>query len=375
MSPSAGCLRLFLAGDVMLGRGIDQIQADFCDPQLYEGYVTSARDYVTLAERMSGEIPRRVPPDYVWGDLLEDLDAREVDLRLVNLETAITSDGEHDPHKGIHYRMHPRNVAVLTAAEIDAVALANNHTLDWGRAGLAETLSALDAAGIGHAGAGWDEEEAFASFDLQLPGGGRLMLLSVALGDSGVPASWAAGPGGPGLARGAPDALAGRVGDLVSEVRQPDDILILSIHWGDNWGYPVAASHRSLAEVLVDQGVDLVFGHSSHHPRAMAVVSSRLVLYGAGDLINDYEGIGGKQMFRPELVLGYVADIRRDGGALAGLELLPYRLHRFRLERADEAARGWLVETLDREARVFGGRVVETPQASLRLLWDGFDGR
>lgn len=371
MSPSRDFVRLFLAGDVMLGRGIDQIQRQSCDPRLYEGYVGSAQDYVTLAERVSGKIPRRVGPDYVWGDLLEDLAARQIDLRLINLETAITSGGAHDPHKGIHYRMHPANVALLAAAGIDAVMLANNHTLDWGKAGLVETLATLDDAGIARPGAGWDDAAAFAPRPLPLAEGGRVLLFSFALSDSGVAASWAARPRQPGVAQAEPEEIAARVASHLAKVRQAGDLVVLSIHWGGNWGYSVAQAQRALAEALLAQGGDLVFGHSSHHPRAAAVMAGRLVLYGAGDLINDYEGIGGNESFRPELVLGYVADLRRDSGALLGLEMLPYRLHRFRLERADGEARGWLARRMDREARLFGGRVVETPQATLRLEWDG----
>ena len=370
MSRPPDCLRLFLGGDVMLGRGIDQIQRHACDPKLYEGYLGSAQDYVTLAERVSGKIPRHVGADYVWGDLLQDLEARQVDLRLINLETAITSGGAHDPRKGIHYRTHPANVALLAAARIDAVMLANNHTLDWGKAGLVETLAALDDAGVARAGAGWDDAEAFAPQPLPLAGGGRVLMFSFALGDSGVPASWAARPGQPGVAQADPDDIAARVATQLAGVRRPGDLVVLSIHWGENWGYPVAQTHRALAEALVAQGVDLVFGHSSHHPRAATVMAGRLVLFGAGDLVNDYEGIGGKESFRPDLVLGYVADLRRDSGALVALEMLPYRLCRFRLERADSAARGWLARQMNREASAFGGRVVETPQTTLRLEWD-----
>lgn len=370
MSRPPDCLRLFLAGDVMLGRGIDQIQPQSCDPRLFEGYVTSAQDYVTLAERASGAIPRRVDPGYVWGDLLADLDARDVDLRLVNLETAITSGGAHDPDKGIHYRMHPANVALLTAARIDGVTLANNHVLDWGQAGLADTLASLDHAAILHAGAGRDNAEAFAPQYLPIAGGGRLVVLAVALEDAGIPLSWKAGPNHPGVAYLEPDEVVARVAAQLGKIRRPGDIVALSIHWGPNWGYPIAPVHRAIAEAVVAQGVDIVFGHSSHHPRAVVVRSGRLVLYGAGDLVNDYEGIGGKDGFRPELVLGYVADIRRDTGALVALEMLPYRLHRFRLERADEEGRGWLARRMDHEARLFGGRVVETPERTLRLEWD-----
>lgn len=75
----------------MPGLGIDQIQLQSCDPRPFEGYLGSAQDYVTLAERPSGAIPCRVGPDYIEGDLLEDLEARQVDLRLMSLKTGISS--------------------------------------------------------------------------------------------------------------------------------------------------------------------------------------------------------------------------------------------------------------------------------------------
>ena len=88
-------LVLFLGGDVMLGRGIDQILEHPSDPELYEPYVKDAVHYVQLAESVSGPIPRSVSPSYVWGDLLPELDQRSVDVRIVNLETAVTRS--HDP--------------------------------------------------------------------------------------------------------------------------------------------------------------------------------------------------------------------------------------------------------------------------------------
>ena len=136
-------VRLFLGGDVMTGRGIDQILPTPSDPRLFENWITDARDYVRLAENASGPIPRNVPASYVWGDLLADLEALSPDLRIVNLETAVTRSDKPAP-KGINYRMHPGNVGVLTAARLDACILANNHVMDWGRSGLAETRSWMD---------------------------------------------------------------------------------------------------------------------------------------------------------------------------------------------------------------------------------------
>jgi poly-gamma-glutamate synthesis protein (capsule biosynthesis protein) len=123
-------LRLFLCGDVMTGRGIDQALPYPVNPVLYEPHVRDARDYVDRAEKANGPITRPLSFDYIWGEALYELDRAEVDLRIVNLETAITTADAHWPGKEIHYRMHPRNVGCLSTARINACALANNHVLD-----------------------------------------------------------------------------------------------------------------------------------------------------------------------------------------------------------------------------------------------------
>ena len=135
-------ITLFLCGDVMTGRGVDQILPYPCNAQLYESFVTSAQDYVELAERANGPISRPVRFDYVWGEALAALSEWRPDLRIINLETAITAHSEPYP-KGINYRMSPANLPCLTAAGIDCCTLANNHVLDWGRQGLADTLESL----------------------------------------------------------------------------------------------------------------------------------------------------------------------------------------------------------------------------------------
>ncbi|MDX1540841.1 MAG: CapA family protein, partial [Geminicoccaceae bacterium] len=143
----AGTITLFLAGDVMLGRGIDQVMPHPSDPRLHEPAVGDARTYVRLAERKNGRIPRRVDPGYVWGDALDALAMTGPYARIINLETSITRSDDAWP-KGINYRMNPANVPVLEAAGIDVCVLANNHVLDWGRTGLLETLGTLARAGI-----------------------------------------------------------------------------------------------------------------------------------------------------------------------------------------------------------------------------------
>lgn len=134
-----------------LGRGIDQILPHPSPPLIYERCVQSAIDYVQLAEKVNGQIPRKVDYDYIWGEALEEFRKEKPDVRIINLETSITKSENYDP-KGINYRMNPHNCKVLTTARIDVAELANNHVLDWGIEGLVETLATLKKLNIKPAG-------------------------------------------------------------------------------------------------------------------------------------------------------------------------------------------------------------------------------
>jgi poly-gamma-glutamate synthesis protein (capsule biosynthesis protein) len=113
--------------------------------------------------------------------------------------------------------------------------------------------------------------------------------------------------------------------------------------------------------------VDLVHGHSSHHPQAVEVHRDRLVIYGCGDLLNDYEGIAGHDDFRGELGLMYFPRIELSTGKLRGLELVPTRIRKLRIERAGGADRAWLLRRLRREYARFGGRVEEGGDGAFAL--------
>jgi poly-gamma-glutamate synthesis protein (capsule biosynthesis protein) len=172
-------IALFLCGDVMTGRAIDQVLPHPGHPRLHEPYVRDARQYVQLAETTNGPIGAPVDFNYIWGDALEVLEHLHPDIRLINLETAITASEDPWPGKGIHYRMHPRNLPAISAAEIQCCTLANNHVLDWGYRGLAETLKSLHRAGIATAGAGNDRQEACAPAILDVPHKGRVIVLGL----------------------------------------------------------------------------------------------------------------------------------------------------------------------------------------------------
>ena len=241
----ADLITLFLCGDVMLGRGIDQILPHPGDPRLHEPAVTLATTYVELAERVNGPIPRPVDIAYVWGDALEVLRRLQPDVRIINLETSITRSTDFLP-KGINYKMNPGNAACLTAAGIDCCVLANNHVLDWGRAGLLETLETLEKLGVKRAGVGRSAAEAGAQAILPVAGKGRVLVFAFGSRSSGIPQDWAAGNDQPGMHL-LPD-LSGhtiaRIAARTLAAKQVGDVLVASIHWGANWGYEISVQQR-----------------------------------------------------------------------------------------------------------------------------------
>jgi poly-gamma-glutamate capsule biosynthesis protein CapA/YwtB (metallophosphatase superfamily) len=362
-------LVIFLCGDVMTGRGIDQILLHRGDPRLRESVVSDARTYVSLAEEVAGPIP--VPADYTWpwGAALSLLDEFAPDVRLINLETTITDGGKFAPRKAVHYRMHPDNVACLTAIRPDACALANNHILDFGHRGLADTLRALGEAGIRGIGAGLDVAQAERLAVVTFPDGCRVVIASCGMESSGIPRRWAAEASRPGVAfvPDLSDRSAGELADRLLALKRPGDITIVSVHWGSNWGYDVESSHVHFAHRLVDEGIDIVHGHSSHHPRPIEVYRGKLILYGCGDTVDDYEGIRTYEAYRHELRLLYFASIGRDSGNLTILRMMPVRMRRMRLEHVSRDDAEWLRSTLEHISRRYGTRVHGTADGVLTV--------
>jgi poly-gamma-glutamate capsule biosynthesis protein CapA/YwtB (metallophosphatase superfamily) len=168
---------------------------------------------VALAEQTSGRISQPVDPAYVWDDALDELDRSEPSARVINLETSITRSADYWKGKGINYRMHPDNIACLTAARIDVCTLANNHVLDYAYEGLTETIEALEHAGLRFAGSGLN------------------------LGDACQPA--------------VVDFLGGH-------------LFVWSVGTESSGSYDVPDAHISFAHRLIEKGIDIVHGHSLH---------------------------------------------------------------------------------------------------------------
>jgi len=363
-------ISLALCGDVMTGRGIDQVLPHPSEPRLYEPAMTSAIEYVRLAESANGPIRAPVPFEYVWGAARDALTQHRPDAWIINLETAVTRADNPWP-KGINYRMNPDNVPCLTEAGVDCCVLANNHVLDWGRDGLLETLQVLQCAGLKPVGAGRNLEEAAMPAILPLPNAKRVLIYASACASSGVPEEWAATADRPGvnflagLSEAAIDPIAARA----ARDKQPGDIAVCSLHWGGNWGYRVSPLERSFAHRLIDRAsIDIVYGHSSHHAKAIEVYRGRPIFYGCGDFLNDYEGIGNYEEYRSDLVQMYIVELAAADGRLVALKMIPFRIRKFRLNRATKEEADWLGRRMDRECRPFGGRVNVGADGRLTLL-------
>ena len=335
------------------------------DPTLHEDYVASARDYVSLAEQANGPIPRRAEPSYVWGAALARM---RPDARIINLETAITRSDDY-ARKGINYRMSPENADCLSAAGIDCCVLANNHVLDWGRSGLLQTLATLKRLKIKTSGAGRNLLEATAPATLDMANKVRLLVFSFGTVTSGIPRNWVATADNPGvnLLTRLSEADALCAAEYILNVKRPGDLAVVSLHWGSNWGYEIPAEQQLFARTLIDRAnVSIVHGHSSHHAKAIEVYHKRLILYGCGDFLNDYEGILGYEEFRSDLALMYFADIEPTTGNLAAFEIVPLQIRKFRLNRPSRQDIEWMQQTFQRECLQFktgialdtGGRLV-----------------
>lgn len=246
-------MRIALLGDVMLGRLVnDQLKV--------------------------------TDPSYVWGDVLPVL--QQADLRFANLECVLADDGTPQPGKAFHFRSDRKNVESLKSAQIDVVSLANNHVLDFGAAALREALQTLDQHGILHAGAGVDLEAARRPAVAHL---GSIAVGFIAFTDNEP--DWEARENTPGIFYVPVESGGRRAADLLNLVQETRDrvqLLIVSAHWGPNWGTEAPLSHQRLAKALIDQGADFVFGHSPHIFRGIGIHKGRPIVYSAGDFVDDY---------------------------------------------------------------------------------------
>lgn len=294
------------------------------------------------------------------------------DARIINLETSITTSDDYWPGKGIHYLMHPENLPCITAAGIDCCAVTNNHILDWGYKGLAETIKVLHEAGLHVAGAGHDMQEAQTPGLMEISGKGRVIVFALGSESSGIPYKWAAGPDKPGINMlpDLSDKSIERIAEDISSTRRPGDIIVASIHWGGNWGYEIPGEQIHFAHELIDKAdVDVIHGHSSHHFLGIEIYKDKPVIYGYGDFLNDYEGIGGNEEYRSDLALMYFVRMDVATGKLMDLEMVPMQIRHFSLNYVSGDDIKWILDRLNRECNKLGSRADISEGKTITISW------
>ncbi len=307
-------LRLALIGDVMLGRKVDE----------------------ALKDHMRPEEP--------WGDVMPLLEA--ADLRIINLECAITDNEQpwtRTP-KVFHFRAKPSAIETLRTARVDVCSLANNHTLDFEEQGLLDTLKHLDAAGIRHAGAGRNQNEAADPAILTVRVGHTNRVALLAFTNNEPP--FAAGPDRPGtnyLPVSLDPSVLRRVERAVADVREVGvDTVIFSNHWGPNMVQRPNEIFRRFARAVIDRGVDIYYGHSAHVFQGVEIYRGKPILYDTGDFIDDYA-------VNPELRndWSFLFWVSVEGGRFERLDLTPVKLSYARVDLATSGEREAILDRME----------------------------
>ncbi|MCF8344849.1 MAG: CapA family protein, partial [Bacteroidales bacterium] len=237
--------------------------------------------------------------------------------------------------------------------------------------GLLETMETLEEAEIPYGGAGRNLQRASQPVILNM-GENRVIMVCYGSETSGIPASWEATGerSGLNLIRAPNKKHIAGIAKQILSLKQKGDIVVFSIHWGSNWGYHIPERQKEFARLLIDEaGVDLVHGHSSHHPIGIEVYQDKLILYGAGDFINDYEGISGYENYRDDLSLMYFPVIDPEDGKLLDMRLYPMQIKNIKLNRASEADAKWLMERLNKEGMKLGTKFILEQDKSISMAW------
>jgi poly-gamma-glutamate synthesis protein (capsule biosynthesis protein) len=318
-------VKLALAGDTMLGRGV-------------------------------GERLAEVPPEALFADEVVAV-AREADLFVLNLECAISERGDRwpDPRKPFFFRAPPVAVDALVHLGVSCVTLANNHALDYGPDALLDTLQHLDDAGIATVGAGPDEQAA------RLPAVVEAEGLRVGLvGVTDHPYEYAAGPDRAGVAHA--DLPHGPPGWLLDTIATlGTDVVVVTPHWGPNMVDTPRPYVREAAAAFRAAGATLVAGHSAHVFHGVAGT----VLYDLGDFVDDY---ATDPRLRNDLGLLWIVTF--VGPFPSRLEAVPLALDYCRTRLADPAEAAWITARFRRACSAFGTEVAEC-DGRLVIEWDG----
>jgi poly-gamma-glutamate synthesis protein (capsule biosynthesis protein) len=296
------------------------------------------------------------PPAWFWGDVLPHL--RDTDAVIANLESPITTEQRRTARaaKLYHFRADPATIEILRIARIRAVSLANNHALDHGERGLAETQARLDAARIIHVGAGATLAEAAAPAMLDLPGL-RVGLLAASDHLFEFAASQVR-PGTHVIVVDPESAALDWIAAMVERLRwRGANLVVLSLHWGPNFRSAPPQRFRAFAAAAVARGVDVLHGHSAHLVHGVERIGRGVVLYDTGNALDDYDRIP----FVPQH-WGFLFLLDIVHGRPWRLRLLPFENQPLPLRLARGATRAAMLRRMRAACAQLGTTVTETPE-------------
>ncbi len=296
------------AGDTMLGRGVNEAI-------LKHGYL------------------------YPWGNLIPLL--RTADLRMINLETTLTKSTQKVP-KVFNFKSDPKNVQALKKAHIDVVSLANNHIKDFGNEGLLETLKTLQRAGIQSVGAGKNLKQAQTPLIIKKNG----IKLGI-IGATDNEPTWHATKTSPGTNYFNVYNL-DQLLDDIKKLKKQVDIVIVSLHWGPNMRERPTQDYINAAHKMIDEGADIIQGHSSHNFQGIETYKDKLILYDTGDLVDDYRV---DPVLRNDWSFIYFVTVSKDG--VKNVTIVPIKIDNMQVNRAIEPEKSKILNRMQSLSKEF----------------------
>jgi poly-gamma-glutamate synthesis protein (capsule biosynthesis protein) len=316
----SGQKRVIFLGDVMLGRGVNEV--------FWE-----------------------VPPDFIWGTTLDII--KSADYSLINLECALTYHEEiwTETMKAFYFKADPDSaIAALREANISCVCLANNHTLDFQQEGLIDTLRYIDEAGICRAGAGENISEARSPAFRRVD---NIIVGLVAFTDNEP--GFAATEDTPGVnfvpVLPNSDYFSPLLSSVV-EAKRAADIVIVSAHWGPNMRFHPLLAFREAAHMLIDAGADIFHGHSAHNFQGIEIYKGKPILYDTGDFVDDY---AIDPTYRNDQSFIFVLNL--NGVVMESIDLYPVHLSYAQTNLASEPEFTEIAERMERLSGELGTKV------------------
>lgn len=277
---------------------------------------------IMLGRMMGKLLKKNNNYEYPWGNLLPLL--RSTDFNMANLETTLTRSHAKIP-KVFNFKSNPENVEALVKANIRAVNLANNHSFDFSIQGFLDTKAVLDKKNILHMGAG------LTIYDAQKPvfitkEGLTFAIIGATDNDPGLAAQpQKAGTNYLVFNENAADELRQRI----KELKKIANFVVISVHWGPNWDTQPSRAFQKFARRILDLGADLIHGHSPHIFQGIELRNNKLIIYSAGDFLDDYtidEKLRNDQSFL------FLTTFDEKG--LKELRLIPVKINKLQVNKA-----------------------------------------